>query len=381
MSLIFMEGFDHTAKSRDKWEIVGYNTKPTKVLGRFGGEAIQRPTGVEHNYMGKVFGSQTDCFMGCAVFFPSFNASDDSMFKFGIEHEYTTVEQAELDMITAVNTTHAQASVKSDGSIKLDVNALTITSSAGVLTVNTWHYIEFRIFPDAASGVFQCKVDGVTVATINGDTSQPSGETIEAVYIMSDLVTSSAILYDDLYICNALGSVNNTYLGDTRVDIMLPDTTGVVDAVLDAAIWNSTSARANKWQDLDNNPSLYYTTPTVDVFMTGKASAGAKPAYDTYQAQSYADLGFTPGTIHGVQLDALVRYAVSLIGSSKWEVKMAVIKTDPLNVAIQSTSPTLGEARAEYAYKTAMFETNPHTTIAWTDTELTNHYTGIVGDQ
>lgn len=107
-----------------------------------------------------------------------------------------------------------------DGRINLlRTSTSLVTSAAGVIAVNTWHYIEVWFKPLDSNGRAVVKVDGATVIDYTGDT------TAEESYINAweirgvETYTASRrwTLFDDIVCNDTAGSVNNSFPGIVRL--------------------------------------------------------------------------------------------------------------------------------------------------------------------
>ncbi len=108
-----------------------------------------------------------------------------------------------------------------DGRVKIVRynNILLAQSAAGVITPDTWHYIEFYHKPLNSGGVTTVKVDGVQVATYSGDTTGEE-EYINAWDLSGVVAASTTIrptLFDDIVCNDTTGSANNSWPGMARL--------------------------------------------------------------------------------------------------------------------------------------------------------------------
>lgn len=102
-----------------------------------------------------------------------------------------------------------------------------LATAVAALTADTWHYIEFKFFVDNATGSFDLRVDGSSVASGSSvDTQDGSGSALvnqirfEGFNSFSEADFSGI---DDIYILNNLGPNNNDFRGDSVVIQSLPD--------------------------------------------------------------------------------------------------------------------------------------------------------------
>ena len=105
-----------------------------------------------------------------------------------------------------------------------------LATAAGVITTNTWHYIEIKMFVANSGGIFQVRVDGTQVINFSGDT-RVSNITyaptafrfgLNATSTTTTLTDGEFPIFDDIYILDITGAVNNDFLGVSMKVISLP---------------------------------------------------------------------------------------------------------------------------------------------------------------
>jgi hypothetical protein len=146
-------------------------------------------------------------------------------------------------------------------------------------------------------------------------------------------------LFDDLYILNTLGSVNNTFLGDVRVDKYLPNGNGNASELV-----NSAADSVNNYSYVDD------ATPDGDSTYVQSAVLNAK---DTYL---HEQMTHTPSSIFGIQISAQARKDDEGTRSLATVLRSGGANTD-------------GDAQAlttSYVYYSHVHETDPATAVAWT---------------
>lgn len=223
------------------------------------------------------------------------------------------------------------------------------TSSGAGLTTGTWYYLEFKVVIDNTTGTIDIKVDGSDVLNLTGqDTQVGTPQNVVSFSLTSSGATPRYFWYDDWYICDLTGSANNDFLGDHRVDLIVPNAAG------DSTQW--TPDAGNNYDRVNDNP------PDED---TTYVESGTSAQRDLYNYQS------TPGlsAVKGVQLNTVVRETDAEIFSLK-------------HVAKSSTTTDVGSAQvvgsgASWVNIYKIYEENPHTSAAWTDSELNSVQFGI----
>lgn len=169
-----------------------------------------------------------------------------------------------------LNTNGTLAILRGDSPIPL-------STSTRSVQINAWHYLEFKITTGNA-GSFEIRLDEEAILTLAGIDIQVSGND----YINNiRWVGQSSTYIDDLYACDALGAVNNDYLGDIRVEALLPTS----DATYSQ--WTPT-VPGTHWNLVDDNPAS----------MTDNISDTVAGHIDTY---GFSDLVTDSGDVLALQ--------------------------------------------------------------------------------
>lgn len=119
--------------------------------------------------------------------------------------------------------------LRGNGDLRLDRNiGLTSTANVAVAvgaiaTPTDWNYIEAKI-TFSSTGSYDIRVNGVTVMSGTGNTDQTSQGTTNLVQFGH--VQNKRLQYDDFYICDDSGTVNNNFLGEVYVQKVRPNAAG-----------------------------------------------------------------------------------------------------------------------------------------------------------
>ncbi len=112
------------------------------------------------------------------------------------------------------------------GELCLKCGASTIlgtTSGLGFMT-GAWYWIELKILVNSTTGTYELRVGGVDVLSDTGVNTQQGAHTYyDAVKFGA---TSLDPYFDDFYICNGAGSINNDFLGNVHILAIFPDGDG-----------------------------------------------------------------------------------------------------------------------------------------------------------
>lgn len=225
------------------------------------------------------------------------------------------------------------------GNLGSPSGALIASSVGGVLDGN-WHYLEVYAVIDDTVGRVTVRVDGVTVIDFTGDTRNGGTSTsIDAIRFRTGKYISnnnSVISIDDFYVCNSSGSTNNTFLGDVRVQTMLPSSAG-------SATQLTPTGSASNWENVAEVP---YNNATHNA----SATVGQRDLY------GLTDLVGTTAGVKGVQTVAHMKKTDAGTASAKIVLKSGVS-------LYYDEARSLGTSPVAY---TQMHEVDPATSAAWT---------------
>lgn len=277
MSLLFIDGFDHYASADmlKKWSLGGGYIGITSNNGRRGGGSIAPTIADNTCYLTKTLGNQTTFVVGFAFYPTSYYAGGGRI----LSLVDGTTEQVGLYLYS-----NGTLSVLRNGT------ALTGGTSTATVAINAWNYLEIKGTISTSIAANSCKVrlngaDIITVAA--GQSIQATANAFYSGVRIGPATANSAVYgrYDDFYICNQSGTVNNDFLGDCRIDTLLPTSDGTYTD-------GTPSVAGAHYLMVDENPPN--TTDYVDMGVVGNR--------DSY---GYPDLtALTNSTVYGVQLNA-----------------------------------------------------------------------------
>lgn len=277
-------------------------------------------------------------------------------------------------------------------------------SASGTFTANAWHYIECLVTIHPSAGVFTIKMDGVTVLNLTSqNTSRTGNSSFTAFDIGWTNFNWTSIYYDDVVYLDTSGSVNNTFLGDVTVSGKLPSANGTANQYTAAfGAWSSglTVAVGKTIKDSNNNIQRV-TTP-------GTTGAGSHPTWSTTGGGTTNDngvvwtcigAGSNPGSANWMAVSEpvpdddssyvtdnvsgdLERYTYPAISGASAVLAVVVNaraeKTDTglarIRAATKSGSATsdsgtdIALTQSSYVDYQGIFETDPNTSTAWTQT-------------
>jgi hypothetical protein len=237
--------------------------------------------------------------------------------------------------------------LNTDGSIAVRRNTTTLfTTAANVIVADAWHYIEFKVTVHSSAGAYELKVDGVSLTSASGVNTRGGAtnnyfNTIRLQGV-SGVVAGRGHWFDDFYICDSSGAVNNDFLGDRRVITIFPDSAG--DTTQFTPDSGSNYARVNEQTNGYDSDTSYVEDAT-----TGHR--------DIYNFDAIANLA----VVNGIQQNVICR---------KTDATDFTIKLTSKTGATVSVGSGINVGSTSYLGKTRIQETDPDTVSAWTDTGL-----------
>jgi hypothetical protein len=260
MALIFMDSFeDRTTSAAIVNRYDSFANAPTSATtgSRTGSRSLGLATNSSVTKLwASTPGSGATIILGFSLYMPSLPVSTSTFLT-----------------VTPNSGTAISLNVTSTGLITIS-GAATLTSTA-VLAANTLLYLQFKVtFAGAASayaGVFGSVAVGPTTFTDTGATAPLS-------FNLNGVIQT---YIDDLIVADSTGTVNNTLLGQPKIECLRPTGAGSNAGL-------SVTGAASNWSAVSD------TTPDEDSTYVSSSTAGTKDTYAT------SDLAATSGTALGI---------------------------------------------------------------------------------
>ena len=335
MALLWIDGFDNYGTSVNntpaptgivgsKYIILGESFMEVRT-GRLGGYALDPYATDSNSYIMKTFSTtQNTLIVGFAV-------------KFTIINDNTRFFALFDDSTRGIN-----LYINSTGELTVFLGGAAVsggtTSGAGILT-NAWNYIELKVLCDASVGTIDINVNGVNVLHLTGKNTKVGSHNYHNGIRLNGTSSANVVYYDDLYVCDNSGSVNNDFLGPRRVVSLYPSANG------DSANWTPLSG--------DNYANV--ADGSLQDGDTTCVSTATSSAEDLYQ---YANLTTNPTQINGVMICTDGRVNGTGPYSIQDECKSVNTTSNSANQVFADT--------VNYTTSTRILETDPDTANAWT---------------
>lgn len=220
---------------------------------------------------------------------------------------------------------------------------------------NEWVYLEVKVsVQTSTSGSYEMRLNGATDVSGTGVDTAQNGTTGWDVFSQrwsSNLATTLA--YDDIYVCDGTGSVNNDFLGPQTVEGIMVTAEGASDQWTPITGSNNALLVDDPATSAPHDASNYVYSDTN----------GNKDLY------VFSDLANTNGTVTAVQLE--IQMAMAAAGTRTVKTVFRdpdTTEADVVNHVVDSTA---------YDGFNAVMEVNPASTVAWTAADINDGQFGM----
>ncbi len=298
MTLLFCDSFDHYTTVTQKWDSVGSGGAAISSGNGRNGTSSGRATNLDGGFRSNSVGAKSTLILGVAFRYPAGYSSSEFVLL-----SFRDGASAQCDLrLTPART------------LKITRAGTALGTGSAVLSPDVFYYIEFKVTFHGSTGVAHVRVNGVTDQSLTSQNTQATANPSADSFTLMTITGGGAgnTDFDDLYVCDALGSTNNDFLGDVRVQAILPNGNG-----------NSSQLVGSDANSTDNYLLVDEAAPATADYVES-STVGDK---DTY---AFGDLTPTTGTVYGVQVlpyaaktDAGVRSIASVARLSGTEVDSA----------------------------------------------------------
>lgn len=335
MALIFTDSFDHYASGDvlEKWSTVESTLNGQSIStggGRRGTNGWTSSAATRG--LVQAFGGQSTIISGVAINAGGPPSSTVSLFEY---REASTV--------------HLACRVNTDMSVSV-VRGSTVlaTSAGGVIPSSGYCFLEFNGTINDTTGAYEVRINGANVLSASNVDTRNGGTGV--ITNVSLIFIRAGMIVDDVYICDGTGTANNDFLGDVRIDAYFPNGNG-----------NSSQLVGSDGNSVDNYLLIDDATPDDDTTYVQSATTGQK---DTY---AFPNMAHTPAAIYGVQVSMNARKDDAGLRSICSVTRSGGSDTDGATQAL-STS---------YNYYRQILETDPNTSVAWTQSGVNSAEFGV----
>jgi len=336
MALLFIDGFETYGTSDSAptvGSIVDWQVIPTTATGvyiREGRNATGLSIGLSyHEYLIKKLNTTNDTLIvGFAMYTETLGADD-----------------WEFCILKSSQTAGINLHTGTDGSIKIKCGSTLLdTSDTGVITANTWQYVEIKVKCNDTTGTYDVWVDDVNVLSgSNVDTKAGTLAYHDVVWLTrGDLAYENR--FDDFYVLDGSATTPNTRLtsSNTFITAIYPNGDSVID-------WTPTGGGSHYTQVNTYNESTYIET-------------GTSGDQDIFDYEAFSKVGTT---IEAIQINTVAMekdaksYPLKTVAASSsntvFSSNKPVCSTDPLGFTHVMVTDPDGDAWTKTALDSAKF--------------------------
>jgi hypothetical protein len=240
-------------------------------------------------------------------------------------------------------TTHITVTLDTDRYVRIrrgsHVGTLLATSAEQLPAGAGYHYVEAKVPLDDAAGEVEVRIDGSTtpIVSFTGDTKNAGTKTVlDSLTLFCQTTGGVQMYWDDIYLCNGAGAINNDFLGDCSVATVVPTATTVAN-------WVGSDGNSV------NNEALIDELAFSTTDYVASAVAGAVDHYTMGDVPAGVDIKGVCATIQAFKTDAGARsLRARLVSGASNAQKDLVLGTSATFLQIIS-------------------DTDPDTAAAWTE--------------
>lgn len=247
--------------------------------------------------------------------------------------------------------TQVDLRVTADAAIQVTRNGTILdTTAAGVFQFGLWNYMEVKTFINDSTGYIQIKINGATVLNSASKDTKNTGNNYVNMVRWQAFSSTGAFNFrlDDIYILDDTGATNNDFRGECRVKTLYPTANGETNQF-------SRVGAASNWQAVSE---------IISDDDTSYVLSSVLGHVDDYDMETLA----LTGSIYGLQLN--VTHRKDDVGSRS------------IAPVISSSSiyyeGSIFSCMSDYTIAQKIWELNPATTSAWTNSTINSLYAGLV---
>lgn len=220
MAVIHMEGFDGLTTAQ--FAALGYTMAGSGALG-----TGRYASSLNSKALGFTGDNTTDNFI---MPFPA--AKTQVVYGFAFQHNSNAALQRVVTFRNGAAAECFNLVKDTNGRLNVRAGASTTDLATGtqVLAPGTYYFIEVKFdYPGAGNPTVTVRVNGTTDVTYTGSlNAQTQIDRCIHGFSFSTIVCPTSMVLDDIYIVDYTGSDNIDFLGDCRVELMVPDSTSAV---------------------------------------------------------------------------------------------------------------------------------------------------------
>ncbi len=335
MALLWVDGFESYGTSN------GSAPSPTGILTRQYTVGTESSMDIEEGRLGS--GHSLESYGTNYIKTPVLTTNDTVVVGFAFQPRYISTDV----MYLYDGSTEGMGLFFSYGKLQVYRGSTLLKVADFEFSLNNWYWIEFKVKCNDTIGTYELRVGETDVASDTGvDTKAGSNNYHDNVRLTTS--TAATNRYDDFYICDGAGAVNNDFLGNVSVTTLFPSGAGFTTDFTPSAGANY----ENVDEQLIDEDSTYNESST----------SGHK---DTY---AYGNVGAGLSNIKGLQINTLCRETDVTSYSLVTPIRSNATDYDDSAQLIGTT---------DYVFKRRVAELDPNTSAAWLEAAVNAAEFGI----
>jgi len=338
MSLRFLTGFDYYNISQITrvWSYASGGQMFTP--GRFYGQAYGYVW--QSGYVSTSLPAATTYILGVALYMDQADPTNPIIvFQDATTSPTSPITQVDVRMTSA-------------GACQFTRNGTVIATSAPFFYFGQYNYLEFKISIDSTNGYIQLRSSGEVILNTTSLNTQYTGNNyvnMVRLQAFADHTFSSSFTqkFDDVYILDTAGSVNNGFLGESRVQTQYPVANGDVNNFLPVGATQNYQCVDETISDDDLTYVKAAVVSDIDDYQMGTVSL--------------------TGTIYAVQIN--VTHRKDDVGS---RTISPIIKSGGTYY-----TGNMFTCQSSYIVSQAIWELEPHTALAWSNSTVSAVNAGL----
>lgn len=312
MALRFLDSFNAyaTADIGLRYDIlttVSSNPTIDGGSGRFGGgNSLKFAAAGSGSFLGKTLDAQSEWIVGFGLFFTN---TGGTPFICGWE------SGTDVQIFMGINAANKLYLVSGN-------SLTTIATSATALIASTWYYIEWKLTiassSTAGTNIVRVWDTGVSTDHITlpaATNTNPASTGTANKFFLESSSTSANTHFCDLYIFDGTGSINNDFVGDSRIDLMNP--TGLGSQIDWTTVGSgSPSAYAVVSETTQDGDTTYISDNTVNHENNYTWSSLSSSSFQVYGLQLTAVARYDDGGPHSFKFANNLIGQIQTLGSS-----------------------------------------------------------------
>lgn len=275
------------------------------------------------------------------------NLTTDDTLVFGVAFRIPVIPNTQQPLVRLYSGVNAGLEIRmeTNGTLSVYLSFTKLGTTANAVTVDTWHFLEFKVFTNNTTGRYEIRVNNaVWLIHDNVDTQIATDAYHSAIRLGAMFAVN--VHWDDLYVLDSTGTGGTDFLGSRQIKLYSPDGDG------DTNDWTPLSG--NNYENVDEAES------------DGDTSYNETNTPNDVDLYDYADATDLT-TIDAIKISSDIR-----VDMGSMDIK-TLIKSD----GTTSEGPAETITSNTFVNQYRISEEDPNTSAAWTQGGLNAAQFGV----